>query len=362
MNSVKDFNAYPGLDALSTAVVILGKKRKIYYLNPSAENLFKVSRKNAVGSELNRLVEDSRDILLALDYAEQKRGSFTQHEITLENNDHSKIELSFTASPGEGHLDGHILLEFLLPTQQKKIAREEKLSIDTEWSKELVRNLAHEIKNPLGALRGAAQLLEKELNRIELKEYTAVIIKEADRLRALLDRLLTPHRLPEMVEYNIHESLEQVRSIILAEFTSDVSVIRDYDLSLPDLIGDPQQTHQALLNVARNAAQAIRGRGKIKFVTRIANKITINKKFYKLAILIQIIDNGPGIDESIREKIFFPLVSGKNDGTGIGLTISQTFIHHQNGVIDVDSEPGRTCFSITLPITSDAILRIPGHE
>ena len=212
----------------------------------------------------------------------------------------------------------------------------------------------------MGALRGAAQLLDRELVTEEHHEYTSVIIKEADRLKDLLDRLLTPHKIPKMIGFNIHEILEQIRSVIIAEFSSGLRIERDYDLSLPDLVGDKQQITQSFLNIARNAAQALLGRGIIRIKTRIARRVTLANQFYKLALHIEISDNGPGIPEYLKDKIFFPLISGKQDGSGLGLSLSQTYISHHNGTIDVQSEPGFTCFSVTIPIDSE--LRGKGTE
>jgi two-component system nitrogen regulation sensor histidine kinase GlnL len=217
----------------------------------------------------------------------------------------------------------------------------------------LIRNLAHEIKNPLGALRGAAQLLDRELERPELHEYTQVIMNEADRLRSLMDRLLTPHRLPQSTTFNIHEALERVRSLLLAEFPDGVAIHQDYDVSLPSLTADREQIIQALLNIARNAAQAMQGSGCIVLRTRIARRVTLAKKKHRLALLVCIIDNGPGIPPELKDKIFFPLVSGREGGHGIGLTIAQTFISQHHGAIEVDSRPGETRFAILLPVSND---------
>jgi two-component system nitrogen regulation sensor histidine kinase GlnL len=218
----------------------------------------------------------------------------------------------------------------------------------------LIRNLAHEIKNPLGGLRGSAQLLERELDRPELREYTQVIIKEADRLQALMDRLLTPHRAPRLAPLGIHEVLERVRSLVLAEFSRGVAIVRDYDPSLPDLVGDKEQLIQALLNVVRNAAQALTAipgtGGTITLRTRALRQVTLLRQRHKLALELQVIDDGPGVPEDIREKIFNPLVSGRDGGSGLGLSLAQTFIHYHRGVIECDSRPGRTVFRIVLPL------------
>ena len=201
-------------------------------------------------------------------------------------------------------------------------------------------------------MRGAAQLLEHELPRANLREYTQVIIKEADRLQSLMERLLTPHQLPQLQHVNIHEVLEWVRSLTLAETPQGITIRRDYDTSLPDLLADPEQLIQAVLNIVRNAAQAMQGKGEIILRTRIARQVTLVKKRYRLAVMVQIIDNGPGIPEAIRERIFYPLVSGREGGSGMGLTLAQTLINQHQGTIECESEPGRTCFTLLLPIVN----------
>ena len=243
-----------------------------------------------------------------------------------------------------------LLLEFRYIEQQMKIAREERLLDQSQANRELIRNLAHEIKNPLGGIRGAAQLLERELERPNLHEYTQVIMKEADRLQSLMDRLLIPHRLPQPAPLNIHEVIERVRSLILAEYPRGIKIRRDYDTSVPLLHGDKEQMIQVVLNVVRNAAQAMSGSGQIALRTRVARQITLARKRYKHALQLQISDTGPGIPEEMRERVFYPLVSGREGGSGLGLTLAQTFITQHGGTITFESQPGNTCFTLLLPI------------
>ena len=341
--------AYPGLETLATAVIVLDAAHSIRYFNPAAENLFALSAKNVVGQRLERVFDDATPMASALDYASSHNCSYTQHDISLQAAG-SRLELSCTVTPGEGALSDHYLIEFNVLNQQLRIAREERLLDQSEHNRELIRNLAHEIKNPLGALRGAAQLLDRELDRAELHEYTQVIIKEADRLQLLVDRLLTPHKRPQISRFNIHEILERVRSVLLAEHPADLTILRDYDTSLPLLTGDREQMIQAVLNIARNAAQAMQGKGSIQLRTRVARRVTLAKKLHRLAVSVQIIDNGPGIPDEIRDRIFFPLVSGREDGSGLGLTLAQTFVSQHHGSIELDTEPGRTCFTVLLPV------------
>jgi nitrogen-specific signal transduction histidine kinase len=243
-----------------------------------------------------------------------------------------------------------LLLEFRPIEQQLKIAREERLLDQSQANRELIRNLAHEIKNPLGGIRGAAQLLDRELDRPNLHEYTQVIMKEADRLQSLMDRLLTPHRLPRPALLNIHEVLERVRSLILAEYPQGVTIQRDYDTSLPLLQGDKEQLIQVVLNIMRNAAQAMSGNGQITLKTRVARQATLARRRYKHALELQISDTGPGIAEELRERIFYPLVSGREGGSGLGLTLAQTFVTQHHGAITFESQPGNTTFTLLLPI------------
>ncbi len=249
-----------------------------------------------------------------------------------------------------------LIVEMLEIEQQTRIDREERSIGLAQANKELLRNLAHEVKNPLGGIRGAAQLLAMELPSPELAEYTGVIIHEADRLQALVDRLLAPHRRPPVVaEVNIHEICERVRTLVLAEFPRGLRIVRDYDISIPEFRGDREQLIQALLNIVHNAALVLqdrRGRGdaRINLRTRIARQVTIGKQRFRLALELHVQDNGPGIPEEIQDRIFHPLVSGRDGGTGLGLTLAQTFVQQHQGTIICDSAPGRTVFTIILPL------------
>ena len=248
------------------------------------------------------------------------------------------------------------VLELLPLEQQARQDREERLIDQAQANKELIRNLAHEIKNPLGGIRGAAQLLEMEVEARELKEYTKVIIHEADRLQTLVDRLLAPHRRPHVVgDVNIHEVCERVRSLILAEFPKGLKVLRDYDTSIPEFRGDREQLIQAVLNIAHNACQALgerisAGDAQLIFRSRVSRQVTFGKQRYRLALELHVIDNGPGVPEAIKDRIFYPLVSGREGGSGLGLTLAQTFVQQHHGLIECDSAPGRTDFKILIPL------------
>jgi two-component system, NtrC family, nitrogen regulation sensor histidine kinase GlnL len=342
--------AYPGLDLLATAVVMVDENLAVAYMNPAAENLFEASARNVAGLALDRLFTGQTQLAGAIGYARDNNCSYTEHDLALEVAGHGRLHLACTVTPVEGTDGGGYLLEFRQIEQQLRIAREERLLDQSQANRELIRNLAHEIKNPLGGIRGAAQLLDRELERPGLHEYTQVIMKEADRLQALLDRLLAPHRIPRLALLNIHEVLERVRSLILAEYPEGILIRRDFDSSLPPVKGDKEQLIQVVLNIARNAAQALQGNGEIRFTTRIARQVTVARRRHRLAIEVQIRDTGPGIPEALRERIFYPLVSGRESGSGLGLTIAQNFVNQHHGTITYESVPGDTCFSILLPV------------
>jgi two-component system, NtrC family, nitrogen regulation sensor histidine kinase GlnL len=348
-----------GLEWLATAVVLLDRALRVKYINPAAEALFATSRKSILDQAFPGLFADSGSLAGLLHQAIREERGFADQDLVLVPSGHEPLHLDCIVTPVE--MQQAVLLLELRPIDQRlRIEREEQRMTQHRANRELIRNLAHEIKNPLGGLRGSAQLLERELDRPSLREYTRVIIKEADRLQALMDRLLTPHRSPVHVPMNIHEVCERVRTLILAEFPEGVHVERDYDVGLPEFRGDPEQLIQAVLNIARNAAQAILGRarsetglqapGQIVLRTRVARRVTLARRFHKLALELQVVDDGPGIPADIRDQIFYPLVSGREGGTGLGLTLAQTFVQQHQGVVECESQPGRTSFRIVLPL------------
>jgi len=340
---------FSGLDLLATPVILVDDDLRVVYANSAAEDLFAFSLKSTAGQPLAQLFIDSDELIAGLDDVLGHHWSYTGRDLTLTRPGQASLHLNCLITPTEINA-ARFLIEFRPMDQQLKLAREQRQMDQQQANRELIRNLAHEIRNPLGGLRGSAQLLERELERPELREYTQVIIKEADRLQLLMDRLLTPHRPPQFAPLNIHEVLERVRSLVLAEYPDGIRIERDYDASLPDLHGDKEQLIQAVLNIARNAAQALNGKGEIALRTRAARQVTLARQRYKLALELQVVDNGPGIPEELRERIFYPLVSGRDGGSGLGLTLSQTFVQHHHGTIECDSRPGRTCFTIMLPL------------
>ncbi len=353
--------SFSGLELLPTAVVVLDGEFTVRYANPAAESLLDTGAKSLIGQPFVPLFAERAELGKTLADALANHWDYSARNVAYLRANHEPLALVAMVA----HVvlpDTPLLIELRPIEQQLRIAREERMIDQQAANRELIRNLAHEIKNPLGGLRGSAQLLERELDKAELREYTQVIIKEADRLQSLVDRLLTPHRTPRLAPLNVHEILERVRSLVLAEFSDGIAIQRNYDISVPELIGDKEQLIQAILNIARNAAQALRpalahspgaggpAGGRIEFRTRIARQVTIVRQRHKLALELQVIDDGPGVAEDIRDKIFNPLVSGREGGSGLGLSLAQTFIQYHKGMIECDSRAGRTVFTILLPL------------
>jgi two-component system nitrogen regulation sensor histidine kinase GlnL len=346
------------LDQLPNAIIIFdGKTKHLFYANPAAESALELSRKAIVGHLLDELFADNPALNGMIDEVANNVTAAQRQEMILHVFPNT---IDYDAVPAHVVIalleePDLMLMEWFPLDQQLRSERDERVTQQVEANKQLMRNLAHEIKNPLGGIRGAAQLLEFELPEKGLREYTQVIIKESDRLQTLVDRLLAPHRRAHTTELiNLHEALERVRSLVLAEFPSGLRIIRNYDTSLPDIIGDKEQLIQAVLNIAHNAAQALseeirRGTAVSEFCTRVARSVTIAKQRYKLALDLHVIDNGPGIPEEIRDRIFFPLVSGREGGSGLGLTLAQTFVQQHQGFIACESQPGKTDFHIQIP-------------
>lgn len=337
------------LDNLLTAVILIDEQLCIHYVNPAAEQLLSLSQRRLIGLELPQLLEH---ISLDLQRLRQGLGSgqgFTDSEVTLVVEGEPRL-VEISATPLADHEQRLMLVELRKIDQQKKISQELQQHAQQQAAKELVRGLAHEIKNPLGGLRGAAQLLQKELPDPALREYTGIIIEQADRLRLLVDRLLGPQRPGRHQVHNVHSVLEQVRRLVELELPAGIRIERDYDPSIPDFEMEADQLQQAFLNIVRNAAEALGEQGVIRLRTRTAFQVTIHGQRYRLAAEIKIIDNGPGIPEGIRDTLFYPMVTGKEGGTGLGLSIAQNLIDQHKGRIECISWPGHTEFCIYLPL------------
>jgi two-component system nitrogen regulation sensor histidine kinase GlnL len=341
-------SVFSGLEMLSAAVLLLDDELHVTYANPAAETLLAHGRKHLLGVAIDKVMPGNDAFVGRLQQSLETESGFNDNDLVLDVAG-EPVHLHCVISPTEAG-DGVLLLEFRELEQQLKIAREARILEQQQANRELLRNLAHEIKNPLGGIRGAAQLLERELSDPELREFTQVIVKEADRLQSLMNRLLTPNRLPRIEPVNIHEVTERVRAVLLAEFPEGLSIRRDYDTSLPDLVGDKESLIQAVLNVARNAAQATDGKGEIVFITRIERQVTVARRRHRLAVAVTIEDDGPGVPPELAELIFYPMVSGREGGTGLGLSLAQSFVGRHQGMIEYESVPGRTRFTLLLPV------------
>ena len=346
---------FQAFDWLATPIAVLESNGTVVFVNSELEDVIGQSRRSLEGQSFLNYFADSQPLVHALTGARANEFAALRYDTELLRIKPEEV-LPVHVIVAQSDQSGQVIIELLPIQQQTRQDREERLMDQAHANKELIRNLAHEIKNPLGGIRGAAQLLEMDLVSKELTEYTQVIIREADRLQTLVDRLLAPHRRPHMVgDVNIHEVCERVRSLIVAEFPKGLRVIRDYDISIPEFRGDREQLIQAVLNIAHNAALAlservIEGDAQLTFKTRITRQVTFGKQRYRLALELHVIDNGPGVPDSIKDRIFFPLISGREGGSGLGLTLAQTFVQQHHGMIECESVPGRTDFKILIPL------------
>lgn len=342
-------------DLLATLVAVVRVDGKVVFANSALEDVLGVSKRHIIGVSLSQYFVKPAGFESVLKGAQTNAFAVMRYDAHLHRPLMDSLPVHVIVAPTDNN--NEVLVELLPLEQQARLEREDRLIDQAQANKELIRNLAHEIKNPLGGIRGAAQLLQMEVAGRDLVEYTQVIVHEADRLQLLVDRLLAPHRRPHVVgDVNIHEVCERVRSLVLAEFPRGLKVVRDYDISIPDIRGDREQLIQAVLNIVHNAAHALseriaEGDAQIVLKTRINRQVTFGKKRYKLALELHVVDNGPGIPEEIKDRLFFPLVSGRDGGSGLGLNLAQTFVQQHHGLIECDSESGRTDFRIVIPLT-----------
>lgn len=342
------------LDSLSSAVLLVDEQLRLEFMNPAAEALFQASARHMIGQRIGNLIQGPEGVFEAsLKETVTSGRPFTERELVMPLIDGRRVTVDCTAIPLNDD-DGYsgLLIEIQQIDRQLRISREEYLLAQNQAAQELIRGLAHEIKNPLGGLRGAAQLLEQELPEPDLREYTQIIIDEADRLKNLVNRMLGPNRLPALQRVNIHTLLERVRNLVLAESREQLHITRDYDPSIPELFLDSDRIIQALLNVLRNAAREVINApaGQIVLSSRILRQFTIGHERHRLVAHICVKDNGPGIPEPILEKIFYPMVTASEGGIGLGLSIAQSLINQHGGLIECKSKPGETIFSILLPV------------
>jgi len=352
---VPDYKAN-AFDHLTTAVVVLDGTQRVRAMNQAAEDLFGVSEQRAIGGSLRDYLHDDGSVGFAtLTRLFLSRQPVTRRAAVIKMRDGAQIKADVTI--GFDPIGGTAIIELSPLNRLLRINREDQVLTSLKTVQELTRGLAHEVKNPLGGLRGAAQLLDRELSgHPELQEYTQVIIQEADRLSSLVDTMLGPNQQPQLQLVNVHKILEHVMRLIDAEFPGLITFRRDYDPSLPEIVADEDRLIQAMLNMLRNAAQVFQEittpDPTVLLRTRIVRSFTIGNKRHRLVVQIDVVDNGPGIEEDLQERIFFPMISNRAGGSGLGLAITQNIVGQHHGVIECDSEPGNTCFSVFLPVES----------
>jgi len=347
------------IDLLQTAVILIADDLTVLDMNSAAENMFSVSANWLSGRAIGKVwvnVEDYRDMLKV---AIKERTPMTQHDVAVFTTAGFARTFSCAVSPFAGieQRDG-LLIEFAIADASQTMMRDAEVQALHQISDSMLRGFAHEVKNPLGGLRGAAQLLDRELPSDALREYTAVILSEADRLTNLVDRMLANNAAPKMVSVNLHELLQRVYTLVSAELPDTINLSTDYDPSIPEIMGDAELLIQGLLNVVRNAMQALVDAGDgglIVIKSRVQRNMTIGTRRHRLVAKVDVIDNGPGVPADLREQIFYPLITGRADGTGLGLPIAQSLISQQGGLISFTSQPGRTVFSIYLPIAGQKL-------
>lgn len=341
------------LDSLTTAIIVLDSRMRMVHLNASAESLFSVSNEHVLGKQIDYIFSEDEGAPKSLQKSLTEPRHITKRKVQWKLHNQQIITLDYTLSPSpESEL---FMIEIQPLDRLLRISREEAWISSQETSRNLVRSMAHEIKNPLGGIRGAAQLLSRELEDSRLDEYTRIIIDETDRLRDLVDRLLGPRTPPELQSLNIHEILEHVTTVVGMEVQDNIKIWRDYDPSIPELEGDRTQLVQAFLNITRNAMEALLGNEhqespEIMVRTRVMRCYTIGRTNHPLVVKVSIEDNGPGIPEDIIDDIFFPMITGRPEGSGLGLSISQNLIGQHRGLIECNSKPGNTVFSVYLPL------------
>ncbi len=341
-------------ETLNTGILWLDAGLHARFINPAAASLLAVTERQAREQPLREWLPRARTLQQHLESIRAAPRSLTVRELAIpvgtEDAREVMVDAVFNPVWEDESSPPEILIELSPLDRHLQISREEALLTQHEATRALARGLAHEIRNPLGGLRGAAQLLERELDDPDLAEYTGVIIKEADRLRALVDALLGPREQNHATPLNVHEPLEHVARLVEMDAPQTLTLRRDYDPSIPDFAADSDRLVQALLNLVTNARQALGDRGTLTLRTRVARNYTVASTVHRLVARIEVEDDGPGVPAELGSRLFYPMVSGAPGGTGLGLAIAQELIQRQGGVIEFESIPGATIFSVVLPM------------
>jgi two-component system nitrogen regulation sensor histidine kinase GlnL len=339
------------LDALTTGVVCLDDGFRVHYINSAAEQVLGVSARQSLGQRLTRLITLPDSLFTRMREAQKKGQPYTDREIVIGTPSGESNTVDCSISPHHlTELRQGLLLELVAVDRPMRIARDEAMLTQQEHAQSLLRGLAHEIKNPLGGLRGAAQLLERQLLDEELTEYTSIIIREADRLQDLIDRMLGPASRPQRLPVNVHEVLQHVRRLVTPGASDDVVITADYDPSIPEFLNDRNRLVQVLLNIVGNAIEAVGESGSITLRTRVLSRHTIGSQRHALVTAVSVIDDGPGVPDHLIDQIFYPMVTGTDTGTGLGLSIAQSIMNQLGGLIEVTSTPGKTNFTVLIPL------------
>lgn len=339
------------MDALATGVLCLDDGLRVLYLNAAAEQVLGISARQSLGQRITRLITLPDRVFSRLRESLLDGQPYTDREVVLTTPSGESNTVDCAISPYTiSEQRPGILLELLAVDRSIRIARDEAMLTQQEHAQSLLRGLAHEIKNPLGGLRGAAQLLERQLSEAELTEYTSIIIREADRLQSLIDRMLGPANVPDRIPVNVHEVLQHVRRIETAGAPKGVSITADYDPSIPEFASDRDRLVQVFFNIVGNAIHALGKHGNIVFRSRVLSRQTIAGRRHPLVAAVSIVDDGPGVPDHLIDQIFYPMVTGTDHGTGLGLSIAQSIMNQLGGLIEVSSTPGNTNFTVLIPL------------
>jgi two-component system, NtrC family, nitrogen regulation sensor histidine kinase GlnL len=347
------------VENMETAVLLFGSDMRLKAINPAGENMLQASTRMLVGKPADIIFASSERCRKTLVTAADEDRVITRRELSLHISPGNDITVDCSVTPVS--LDRgkpELIVEITRIDRLMRLAREDYLQSQYEATRNVLRGIAHEIKNPLGGLRGAAQLLGMEISDPELKEFTQIIIREADRLSGMVDKMSGPNKMLQLEPVNIHSVTEYVRDLITAEYPEMVSLKTDYDPSLPDIRADHDSLVQVILNLSRNAVQAMLDApdatdgepNQLIYRTRVTSKFTIGNKMHRMVLRLDIEDNGPGIPEDLHDTAFYPLITTKAEGSGLGLSIVQTIISQHNGLVEFTSKPGKTVFSIYLPM------------
>lgn len=340
---------------LSTGVLVLDAGLRIRYVNPAAEQLTGRSRQQLADKVLHAAVPSLAALRPLLERAVVTGEAYARREVELgmvpDTGEPAMVDLAVSLMEHGG--SDRLLVELTDASRRLRISRENTLLSQLDASRTIVRQLVHEIRNPLGGIRGAAQLLERRLPDPALAEYTRLIIRESDRLAKLARDLLGPGGPTDPETVNIHEVLEHVFGLARAEAPAAVLMERDYDPSLPPLTADRGQVTQAVLNLVRNALDAVGDHGQVVLRSRALTHFTIGDALHRLVVCVEVQDDGPGVPDSIRDTLFYPLVTSRDQGTGLGLALAQDLVRRQGGLIEYASRPGRTVFQMLFPVEED---------